>query len=88
MLIENVIIEDKIKKKVLDKHDVTADEIKQVLSGKTLVLKTHSKRYIAIGLGYRHLTIVFEYSNKTANITTAYPSSKWQIKLYKNKKDR
>ena len=88
MLIENVIIEDKVKEKILEKHNVTADEIKKILSGKVLVLKTHSKRYIAIGFGYRYLAIVFEYNNKIANIITAYPASKWQIKLYKNKKER
>lgn len=29
MLIENVIIEDKVKEKILEKHNVTADEIKR-----------------------------------------------------------
>lgn len=88
MLIRSVIIEGKTKAKILEKHNVTADEIKTVLTGKILVLKTHSKRYIAIGFGYRYLTAVFEYANKTANIITAYPSAKWQVKLYKSKKER
>ena len=88
MIIENILIEDQAKAKILEKHNVTADEIKTILPGKVLTLKTHSKRYIAVGFGYRYLTIVFEYENKTVNIITAYPSSDWQIKLYKSKKER
>lgn len=88
MLIENIIIEDNVKEKILEKHNVTADEIQNVMAGKILVLKTHSKRYTALGLSYRYLTIVFEYENRTASIITAYPSSKWQTKLYKNKEER
>lgn len=86
MIIENIIIEDRVKEKILEKHDVTAFEIKNILLGETLVLKTKEKRYLAIGFYRRHLTTVFEYSKKTANIITAYPSSDWQIKLYKEKK--
>jgi len=86
MIIENIIIEDKVKEKVLDKHNVTAEEIKSVLLRNPLVLRTKEKRYLAIGFGNRYLTIVFEYFRKTANIVTAYPSSEWQKKLYKSKK--
>ncbi len=86
MIIENVIIEDKIKEKILEKHNVTAEEIRKVLYRNPLTLKTKNKRYLAIGSDYRYLTIVFEYANKTANIITAYPSSKWQKKLYKKKR--
>ena len=83
---ENVIIEDRVKGKILEKHNVTAEEIKNVLLRDPLVLKTKKKRYLAVGFDYRYLTIVFGYARKTANIVTAYPSSEWQKKLYKSKK--
>lgn len=86
MMIENVIIEDEVKEKVLEKHNITAFEIKNVLLNKPLVLKTRLERYIAIGFHHRHMTIIFEYGAKTASIVIVYPSSEWQIKLYKRKK--
>ena len=86
MIIENVIIEDKVKEKVLEKHNVTAYEIENVLLDNPLVLKTKERRYLAIGFYNRYLTIVFEYDKKTASIMTGYPSSEWQIKLFKEKK--
>lgn len=86
MIIENVIIEDKVKEKVLEKHDVTAYEIENILLGSPLMLRAKEKRYLAIGFYHRYLTVVFEYQRNTANIITAYPSSEWQMKLYKEKK--
>ena len=79
-------IEDRVKEKILDKHNVTAFEIKNVLLNKPLVLKTKLDRYLAVGFHYRYITVAFEYKTKTANIITAYPSSEWQIKLYKQKR--
>jgi len=86
MIIENVIIEDKVKEKILEKHNVTAFEIENVLLSNPLVLKAKQNRYLAIGLYHRYLTLIFEYSKKTANIITAYPSSEWHVKLFKEKK--
>jgi len=86
MMVKNAIIEDKIKEKILEKHNVTAEEMKNILLQNPLVLRTKKKRYLAIGFDRRYLTIVFKYSRSTANIVTAYPSSRWQINLYKNKK--
>ena len=86
MIIENVIIEDKVKEKILEKHDVTAFELENVLLSRPLVLKAKENRYLAIGFYHRYLTIVFEYNKRNANIITAYPSSEWQVKLYKEKK--
>ena len=85
MMIEQVLIEDKIKEKILDKHNVEASEIKQVLLQKLLVLKSKRDRYLAIGHDQRYLTVVFEYKNKVANIVTAYPASEAQIRLFKRK---
>ncbi len=87
MIIENVIIEDRAKEKILEKHNVTAEEIKNILLKNPLVIKTKKKRYLAIGFDHRYLTIVFEYARKTANIITTYPSSEWQKKLYKRKRE-
>lgn len=86
MIIENAIIEDKVKEKILEKHNVTAEEIKNVLLQNPLILRAKKKRYLAIGIDWRYLSIVFEYARKTANIVTAYPSSDWQKKLYKSKR--
>jgi len=43
-------------------------------------------RYMAIGFINRHLTVIFEYSQGVAKIVTTYPSSDWQIRLYKRSK--
>lgn len=85
MRFDNIIIEDKIKEKILSKHSLMADEIKEVLLNKPLILKTKLDRYIAIGHYQRYITIIFEFKNNVANIITAYPSSDSQIKLYKKK---
>ena len=85
MRFDNIIIEDRIKEKILSKHKVRADEVKETLLNKPLFLKTKFNRYIAIGHCQRYITIIFEFNNKTANIITAYSSSNSQIKLYKKK---
>ena len=85
MRFDNIIIEDRIKEKILSKHKVSASEIKDVLLSKPLILKTKLNRYIAIGHHQRYITIIFELNKKTANIITAYLSSDSQIKLYKKK---
>ena len=79
-------MEDKIKEKILYKHKVKADEIKELFLSKPLILKSRENRYIAIGHNLRFLTIIFEVVGETAFIITAYPSSEAQRKLYKLKK--
>lgn len=86
MRITNILIEDKIKEKILSKHNVEANEIKQVMLSNPLILKSKKNRYVAIGQFQRYLTIVFELYKETAFIITAYPSSETQIKLHKKKK--
>ena len=86
MFIRNVLIEDKIKEKIADKHNVQAIEIKNIFFNSPLILKTRFSRFIAIGHFQRYLTVIFEYNKGTANIITAYPSSDAQIKLYKKKR--
>ncbi len=45
-------------------------------------------RYLAVGLANRYLTVIFEYEKGTANIVTSYPSSEWQVRLFKRGKRR
>ena len=54
MRIENVLIEDKIKKKILRKHNVESSEIKETLLNQPIVLKSKWGRYSAIGKYQRH----------------------------------
>ena len=87
MKISKILIEDKIKEKILYKHNIRASEIKNALFSNPIMLKTRENRYIAIGYDQRIITIIFETINDTAFIITAYPSSDAQRKLYKRKRD-
>ncbi len=82
----NIVIEDKVKEKILTKHNVKAKEIKEVLLSNPLVLRAKYQRYIAIGKSERYLTIIFESKKDVTNIITAYPSSEAQIRLHKRKR--
>lgn len=86
MKIIDILIEDDIKEKILDKHNVEASEIKQVILSNPLILRSRENRYMAIGYYKRYLTIIFEVYDDTAFIITAYPSSESQVKMYKKKK--
>ena len=86
MRITSILIEGKIKEKILDKHNIEATEIKQIIFSNPLILKSRKDRYITIGYYQRYLTIVFEIYDNIAFIITAYPSSEAQIKLYKKKR--
>jgi len=86
LLIKAVKIEPKIAVKIYEKHAVFTEEIEQVLKErKTVFKKVGGSQYIALGLWDRYLTIFFMYDSKTkeASITTAYPSSRKQIHIYK-----
>ena len=86
MFVKAVKIEPATAIKIYEKHSVISEEAERVLKGnKTIFKKVAGSQYVAIGLGDRYLTIFFEYNSKTkeANITTAYPSSRKQIKSYK-----
>jgi len=86
MKITGILIEDKIKDKIISRHNVEADEIKQVIFTNPLVLKSKENRYLAIGHYQRYLTVIFEMHKNIAFIITAYPSTEVQIKLHKKKK--
>ncbi len=88
MIIEKVKISLKTKIKVYNKHGITMEEIKNtLLESKPYFSRARDGRYIALGKYQRFITAIFSYNqiNKEAEIVTAYPSSDWQIKLYKRK---
>lgn len=74
--------------KIHNKHGIQIKEIKNVLLGEHYVSKTKYGRYVAIGKYARFITVVFNCEQGIAEIITAYPSSEWQIRLYKTKKWR
>ena len=86
MRIDNIIIEDKIKEKILSKHNVRANEVVNVLLSSPLILMAKAERYMVIGYHERFLTVIFDKQSKSTNIITAYPPTTAQIRLYKKKK--
>ncbi|MEK6847327.1 MAG: hypothetical protein AABY16_04115 [Nanoarchaeota archaeon] len=86
MKISKILIEDKIKEKVLYKHNIGAAEINEAILVNPYIIKTKDKRYLAIGFCKKVITIIFEMVKDTAFIITAYPSSDSQRKLYKLKR--
>ena len=86
MFIKAIKLEPSTLVKLYDKHAVLSEEVERVLTNdKTIFKKVGGNQCVAIGMVERYLTIFFEYDNTTkeAAITTAYPSSKKQIKSYK-----
>lgn len=60
MRILDILIEDKIKEKIFNKHNVKSSEIKQIMLNDPYVAKSGKNRYMAIGYYQRFLTIIFE----------------------------
>tara|TARA_Y100000034_G_C6750075_1_gene333338 strand:- start:520 stop:792 length:273 start_codon:yes stop_codon:yes gene_type:complete len=88
LFIKTVKIEIETALKIYNKHFVLSEEIENIITKKeTIFKKVGGNQYLAIGIENRYLTIFFRCNNKTkeATITTAYPSSRKQIKFYKNK---
>ncbi len=87
MIVKVVKIEPATAGKIFEKHNVLQEEIHDALkSGNPKFKKAGGNQYVAIALSRdRHITIYFIYGEKTkeAEVTTAYPSSKKQIKAYK-----
>jgi len=89
MIMNAVKISLQTKIKIYEKHGITFEEIENtILQGKPYFSKTKLGRYVVLGKWNRYITIVFSFNEKykEAEIITAYPSSGWQIKLYKKKK--
>ncbi|MBW2975138.1 hypothetical protein KY366_05465 [Candidatus Woesearchaeota archaeon] len=83
MIIREVVIDKKVKVKIYNKHGIRFREAREVLLNKPLARKTRDGRYMAVNRAERHITVIFSYYNGIADIVTAYPSSDWQIKLFK-----
>jgi len=87
--IRDVFISRRIADKVWEEHGVSADEAVDLLYGNPTIRRARKGRYMAVGLaagGY--LTVIFEYQRGMAEIVTAYPSSDWQVRLFKKSKRR
>lgn len=86
MIIEKVAIAKEAKVKVYYKHSIKFKEIEEVLLNQPLVRRTKDRRYMAVNLVEKYTTMIFSCDNGTADIVTAYPSSDWQIKLFKRRR--
>lgn len=90
MIVKVIKIEPATAVKIFEKHNVLQEEVHDALKeGSPRFKKAGGNQYAAIGLSRnRHITIYFSYDEKTkeAEIKTAYPSSKKQIKSYKKAK--
>lgn len=86
MIIKKATISKITLVKINKKHCVRFKEIKKVFLDEPFFKRIKKDVYIAIGFDERYLTIIFSYEKRIATILTAYPSSNWQIKLFKRKK--
>lgn len=68
--------------------EVEIDEVEEALLGDVQAFKAKHGRYMVIAHTTRYLTIIFEYKRGVADVVTAYPASKWQIRLLKRKGKR
>ena len=89
MRIDIIEIDAETQIKIYEKHGVSTEEIANVLKeDEPIFEKAGGNQIMAIGLYGRYITIFFEYNEKRkeATITTAYPSSKKQVRHYKKQK--
>ncbi|MEK6963739.1 MAG: hypothetical protein AABX70_04885 [Nanoarchaeota archaeon] len=84
MLIKKALIERTIAEKIFIKHGVKTEEIEwALLRNEPKFFRAKESRYLCLAKTNRHITIIFVYEKENAKIITAYPSSNWQVKLYK-----
>jgi len=84
MRINKVRISVDVERKIYDKHTVSRTELEEALvESAPLFFRAKEQRYLALVKKQRHLSIIFTFEQGTATIVTAYPSSDWQVKLYK-----
>ncbi len=86
MKIREIVIEERIKGKIFDKHSIENKEIQEIMLSNPFILKSKEQRYMAIGYYQRYITVIFEMLENVAFIITAYPSSEAQIRLWKRKR--
>jgi hypothetical protein len=82
MRIYEVRISEAIAEKIQAQHGVLPEDAEEILFSQPVVRRARDGRYMANG----YLTVIFEFEKGAAEIVTAYPSSDWQIKLYKRSK--
>ncbi len=74
------------QEKILLKHGIGIDELMLALhDGKPKLRRWKGDIFIAITHYFRYITIFFEVHNQEGKVTTAYPSSPWQIAMYHKK---
>ncbi|MEK6963676.1 MAG: hypothetical protein AABX70_04570 [Nanoarchaeota archaeon] len=87
MKIRAIHIENSVAMKIYEKHRVPVEEIYEVFAQNQAEFRqVGGNQYMSIGPSKnRYLTMFFTYDEiaKEIDITTAYPSSKKQIKIYK-----
>ncbi len=87
MIIKALKIELDTATNIFSRHNVLQEEISDVLANDSpSYRKVGGNQYVAIGMSRsRYLTIFFYYDKKTkeAEITTAYPSDREQMRFYK-----
>ena len=89
MKIKKILIEVSVEEKISKKHGVHRNEIEEGLfEGKPIFFKTKDEKYMAFLLRGRYISVVFTFTQSVAKVITAYPSSEWQIRLYKRKRSQ
>ncbi|HLD05307.1 MAG TPA: hypothetical protein VJG90_06325 [Candidatus Nanoarchaeia archaeon] len=87
MFIKKVLIELTILEKIFKKHNVKMEEVEwALLRNEPRFFRAKEGRHMALAKTNRYLTIIFTCEKNSTKIITAYPSSGWQINLYKVKK--
>jgi hypothetical protein len=85
MRIKKVVISAAVQDKIESEHGIWVEEIEEALLGDVQAFRAKYGRYMVIAHTTRYITIIFEYKKGEADIVTAYPSSAWQIRLFKRK---
>ena len=89
MRIRRIVIPPGVMEKIKSKYRLEPSVARDVLTGTPYIEKVGGSQYMAVGFSYLgYVTIFFKYCSGTAEITTAYPSKKWQINLYKKKREK
>ena len=87
MKIRAIHIETSVAMKIYEKHRVTVEEIYEAFAqDQAEFRRVGGDQYMAIGPSKdRYITMFFTYNEitKEADIATAFPSSKKQVKIYK-----
>lgn len=90
MKIRFVTIDPQVSSKILSNHNLKEEDVIEFFEkniSTAYIEKVGGNQYMAIGESSKgYITVFFTYKRMTAEVRTAYLSSKWQIKLYKKKR--